>query len=128
MLIHSESASFSLPFLQAKAFPRLQIPFPEDTIRVQGLNDLFHKTMFAADGKTTDPAKVSLQYVRLAFADGLTTAEATNGLSVALATSPHCADGNLELLLHEKAVRILSSIVNSSDELLWGFPASMRYS
>lgn len=120
MLIHSESASFSLPFLQAKAFPRLQIPFPEDTIRVQGLNDLFHKTMFAADGKTTDPAKVSLQYVRLAFADGLTTAEATNGLSVALATSPHCADGNLELLLHEKAVRILSSIVNSSDELFVG--------
>ena len=120
VLIHSESASFSLPFLQAKAFPRLQIPFPEDTIRVQGLNDLFHKTMFAADGKITDPAKVSLQYVRLAFADGLTTAEATNGLSVALATSPHCADGNLELLLHEKAVRILSSIVNSSDELFVG--------
>lgn len=120
VLIQSESASFSLPFLQAKAFPRLQIPFPEDTIRVQGLNDLFYKTMFAADGKTTDPAKVSLQYVRLAFADGLTTAEATNGLSVALATSPHCADGNLELLLHEKAVRILSSIVNSSDELFVG--------
>lgn len=58
--------------------------------------------------------------MRLAFADGLTTAEATNGLSVALATSPHCADGNLELFLHEKAVRILSSIVNSSDELFVG--------
>lgn len=120
VLICSGSASFSLPFLEVKAFPRLQIPFPEDTIQVQGINDLFHKTMFAADGKTTDSAKVSLQFVRLAFADGLTTAEAINSTYAAISTSPHCADGNLELFLHEKAVRILASIVGPSDELFVG--------
>lgn len=120
VLIGSGNATFSLPFLEAKAFPRLQIPFPEDTIRVQGLNDLFRKTVFAADGETTDPAKGSLQYVRLAFADGMTTAEATNSTYAAISISPHCADGNLELFLHEKAVRILASIVNPSDELFVG--------
>lgn len=120
VLIRSGNASFSLPFLEAKAFPRLQIPFPEDTIRVQGLNDLFRKTVFAADGKTTESDKVSLQYVRLAFADGLTTAEATNSTYAAISTSPHCADGNLELFLHEKAVRILASIVAPSEELFVG--------
>ena len=120
VLIGSGNASFSLPFLEAKAFPRLQIPFPEDTIRVQGLNELFRKTVFAADGQTTDLDKISLQYVRLAFADGLTTAEATNSTYAAISTSPHCADGNLELFLHEKAVRILASIVAPSEELFVG--------
>ena len=120
VLIRSGNAAFSLPFLEEKVFPRLQIPFPEDTIRVQGLNDLFRKTVFAADGKTTESDKVSLQYVRLAFADGLTTAEATNSTYAAISTSPHCADGNLELFLHEKAVRILASIVAPTEELFVG--------
>ena len=120
VLIRSGTAAFSLPFLEEKVFPRLQTPFPEDTIRVQGLNDLFRKTVFAADGKTTESDKVSLQYVRLAFADGLTTAEATNSTYAAISTSPHCADGNLELFLHEKAVRILASIVAPTEELFVG--------
>ena len=58
--------------------------------------------------------------MRLAFADGLTTAEATNSTYAAISTSSHCADGNLELFLHEKAVRILASIVAPSDELFVG--------
>lgn len=118
--IHSESAWYSLPFLTAKAFPKLQIPFPEDMIRVQGLKNLLQKTVFAADTQTTDPNKASLQYVRLCLADSTTTAEATNGLCAAIATASHCADGKLELFLHKKAVQVLSAVMDSSDEFFVG--------
>ena len=118
--IQSDRACYTVPFLEATAFPKLRIPFPEDTIQIKGINSLIKRTVFSTDGNITDYTKVSFSYVKLSFEGGVTRAEATDGSCMAVASSPHCADGNLEMILHEKALHILSSIVKADEELYVG--------
>ena len=118
--LHSGSCCYTISYLEAKAFPKLQIPFPEDTIQITGINSLIKRTIFAADEKVTDPQKAALSYVKLSFQNGMTTAEATDGSCMAVAASPHCADGELEITLHEKALNILNSTVKPDDVLYAG--------
>lgn len=118
--IQSSRACYTVPFFEASAFPKLRIPFPEDTIQIKGINSLIKRTVFATDGTITDYAKASFSYVKLSFEDGVTRAEATYGSCMAVVSSPHCADGNLEMILHEKALHILSGIVRADEELYVG--------
>ena len=120
MSLRSGTARYTVPYLEAKAFPKLKIPFPEDTIQIKGINSLIKRTVFAANGNITDYAKASFSYVKLNFDGGVTRAEATDGSCIAVAYSPHCADGHLEIILHEKALCILSSIVKADEELYAG--------
>ena len=108
---------YGVPYLDSKHFPRMQIPFPEDFISVKGINSIIKRTIFATDPKVEDASRHSLQFIKLSFTDGQTTAEATNGQIAALAQTPHGSDGKLELILHEKALGILASIVSPNDEL-----------
>ena len=64
--------------------------------------------------------KHKYKIVKLAFANGNTHAEATDGMCVAVSDSPHCGNGNLELILHKKALQMLSSIVKPDEELYVG--------
>lgn len=118
--ISSESCKYTVPYLQAKAFPKLQIPFPEDTIQIKGINSLIKRTVFATDGTVTDHTKATFSHVKLSFEGGITKAQATDGSCMAVTVSPHCADGNLEMILHEKALHILASIVKPDEELYVG--------
>ncbi len=111
---------YGVPFLDSKKFPRMQIPFPEDFICVKGINSIIKRTIFATDPKVQEIHKHSLQFVKLSFANGQTTAEATNGQIAALSQTPHGSDGKLDLILHEKALSILASIVSPNDELYVG--------
>jgi len=111
---------YGVPFLESKKFPRMQIPFPEDFICVKGINSIIKRTIFATDPKVQEIHKHSLQFVKLSFANGQTTAEATNGQIAALSQTPHGSDGKLDLILHEKAISILASIVSPNDELYVG--------
>ena len=98
----------------------MQIPFPEDFICVKGINSIIKRTIFATDPKVQEIHKHSLQFVKLSFANGQTTAEATNGQIAALSQTPHGSDGKLDLILHEKALSILAAIVSPNDELYVG--------
>ncbi len=118
--IRSGFARYTVPFLEAKAFPKLRIPFPEDTIQIKGINSLIKRTVFATDGNITDYSKASFSYVKLSFEGGVTQAEATDGKCMAVISSPHCADGCLEMILHEKALHILCGIVKADEELYVG--------
>ena len=64
--------------------------------------------------------KHKYKIVKLAFANGNTHAEATDGMCAAVSDSPHCGNGNLELILHKKALQMLSSIVKPDEELYVG--------
>lgn len=118
--IKGGTCQYSIPFLDANQFPRIQIPFPDDFICVKGINSIIKRTVFATDPKATELHKHSLQFVKLSFADGHTTAEATNGQIAALVQTPHGSDGKMDLILHEKALGILTSIVSPNDELYVG--------
>lgn len=119
--ISSGNACYTIPYLVATAFPKLQIPFPGNTICVNGINGLIRRTVFAAaDNNTVDQTKIPMQYIKLSFNDGNTKAEATNGSCGAVSLSPHCADGQLEMILHQKALQVLNSIIKPDDEMFVG--------
>lgn len=111
---------YNLPYLPSKGFPKVQMPFPEDTISVKGINSLIRQTVFATEKNTSSPDQLALQHVKLSFSNGITKAEATDGKLMAISKSPHCADGNLELVLHESALSIIGSIVKPDEELYVG--------
>lgn len=111
---------YNLSYLSSKGFPKVQTPFPEDTISVKGINSLIRQTVFATEKNTSSPDQLALQHVKLSFSNGITKAEATDGKLMAISKSPHCADGNLELTLHETALAILGSIVKPDEELYVG--------
>lgn len=118
--VKSGTCIYTVPFLEAKSFPKMQLPFPDDFICIKGLNSLIKRTVFAAEGKTDNQSRVAMQFVKLTFANGNTRAEATDGNCIAVSDSPHCADGNLELILHEKALNTLSLITNPTDDMYVG--------
>lgn len=135
--INSGNAHYMIQTLDPKGFPSITIPFPEDTIRIKGLNSLIRHTVFAAavpnDSSYGNPL---MQCVKIAFSGGSTKASATDGTRMALAESPHCADGELEMIIHQTALNILCSIVKPDEELYTGianncavlFNADMIYS
>lgn len=114
------TCQYAVPYLNSEKFPRVQIPFPDDFICIKGVNSIIKRTVFATDSKVQDLQKISLQYVKLSFADGTTTAEATNGKIAAMVQSPHVSNGKLDIILHEKALGILASVVSPDDELYVG--------
>lgn len=114
------STVYDVPYIDAASFPKFSIKYPENTIRIQGINSLIKRTVFAAEGKTDDKNRVKMQFVKLTFKGGNSYAEATNGNCTAISASPHCADGNLSLIVHEKALQILSKIVSPDDEIYVG--------
>lgn len=118
--LSSGQCRYSVPFLDAKNFPKAQIPFPEDFICIRGINSIIRRTIIATEVKSQEAHRQSLQFVKLSFADGQTTAEATNGQIAALAQTPHGSDGKLDLILHEAALGTLASVVSPDEELFVG--------
>lgn len=118
--ISSGNAVYTMAYLKAKGFPKMQIPFPEDTIQIKGINSLIKRTAFVADGDITDHTKATFSYVKLSFEDGITKAQAAESSCMAVTVSPHSADGKLEMILHEKALQALESIVKPDEELYVG--------
>lgn len=118
--LSSGQCRYSVPFLDSKNFPKAQIPFPEDFICIRGINSIIRRTIIATEAKSQEAHRQSLQFVKLSFADGQTTAEATNGQIAALAQTPHGSDGKLDLILHEAALGTLASVVSPDEELYVG--------
>ncbi len=118
--IKSGQSQYNIPFFDSNKFPKMTIPFPEDFICIKNINSLIKKTTFATEDNVTDISKKSLEFVKLSFADGKTYAEATNGKIAALSQSPHTSDGNLNIILHESALNILTNIVTADEELYVG--------
>ena len=46
---------------------------------------------------------------------------------MAVTASPHCADGDLDMILHEKALTVLDSIVKPDEELYVGIVGQVAF-
>jgi len=73
--LSSGEAEYFLPLIQAEKFPRPEIPFPQNTVKVTGLNRLIRRTSFAAGN---EKQALSLQGIQLSLAAETTTATATD--------------------------------------------------
>ncbi len=113
-------AEYQMPLLDAKSFIKTNMAFPTESIRIQNINSLIQNTVFIANDDSTESSNHTRQYVKLSFAGGGTKAEATDGKCVAIASNPHCADGSLELIIHEKPLKILASLLKADDEVYVG--------
>ena len=117
--VSSGNCRYTIPIKDPQAFPVMQIPFPEDTICVQGINGLIRRTAFAAERKA-DMDRKGLEFIRLSFDGTDTRAQATNGQLGAVSNSPQCSDGKLAVTLHYKALQTLAAIVSPEEELFVG--------
>lgn len=109
---------YDVPFIDANEYPKADMPFPQDMICVQGINSLINRTAFAAGTNISEAGHKVLEFVKIKFNGSGATAEATNGIYIAISDAAHCSDGQLELLIHQKAIKMLSEII-SADETLY---------
>lgn len=119
--IKSGATNYTVPFLESGKYPKMQIPFPDDFICIKGLNSIIRRTIFATDtSKDASLEKRSLQFIKLSFDNGQTCAQATNGNIAAVSQLPFGSDGKLELILHQKALDTLSSVISPEEEVYVG--------
>ncbi len=118
--IHGGTTLYTLSFMDPKGFPKIKAPFPSETVHIQGIHSLIKQTVFAAEKQTTDPNRQALQFVKLTFQRNRTLAEATNGTCIAVASDTACADGDIELILHEKALQTLTSTIKANEDMYVG--------
>lgn len=117
MEITSENASYSIPALPAKSFPRMEIPFPEDTVAVTGIPAMARRTVFAASDNEAQPL---MRCVNLIFtSDGL-KAVGCDGSRLAAARGESKSEGAVSMLIPSSSLGKLAHLIGNKDELYVG--------
>ena len=87
---------------------------------VSGINTLIKKTAFAAENKPVDSKRKILQFVNVKINDSTTEAAATDGSFIAVSNASLGSGGNLDLVIHEKAIKTLSEVVSADETIFVG--------
>ena len=119
--VNSGNAIYTIHGLKPECFPKPEIPFPEDTIKITGLPALLNSTMFATADENSN--RTEFQGVKISFGKDCTTATATDISRLAFAEAEHCADGSLDVLIHKRSLNVLRNIIKRTDELYVGVAA-----
>jgi len=98
-------------------FPKVQIPFPEDTVRVSGIPSMARRTMFAT---VEDKDKPLLKCVNLMFTREGLRAAGCNGGSLVTAKGDDKSTGNASFLLPAPSLEKLSLLCADEDEFQVG--------
>ena len=118
--IMSGRTLYTVPYMEGSKFPKVPTPYPKDMVCVQGLTNLIRNTAFAAESKQVDSTKKILQFVNLRFNGSVAQATATDGSFIAVSNTPLGSGGNLNLLVHEKAIKSLSEIISADETVFVG--------
>lgn len=106
------TAFFRISVLPTNKYPMPELPFPEDSVAVQGINSLYRRTAFAA---ATGNEKPVFTCIKLTLtSDGL-RACACNGLCMAEARGDESCKGKVELLIPAASLGLLASMSQDSD-------------
>lgn len=115
--LRSGDAGYTVPIWSRSSFPKPEIPFPEDTVKVSGIPNMAKRTIFAVSGDSTKPM---LRCVNLMFTqNGLRTA-GSDGTCVVTAKGDEKSTGNINLLIPATSLEKLARIVRDEDELRVG--------
>ena len=118
--IKAGNAIYTVPFKDASEFPAVPTPYPQNMVCIEGINSLIKRTAFAAEDKQVDSKQKILQFVNLRFNGTTAEASATDGSFIAVSNALSGGGGNLNLLIHEKAIKSLSDIVSADETLFVG--------
>lgn len=117
--LRSGDAEYAISVFERGSYPRPQLPFPEDTVKVSGIPNLARRTVFAAstDSKANRPL---LKCVNLTFTkDGLRAA-GSDGTCIVTANGDSKSAGNASLLLPALSLDKLARMCGDEDEFRVG--------
>ncbi|BCI61013.1 DNA polymerase III subunit beta [Solibaculum mannosilyticum] len=115
--ISSGSATYTVVSMSPDAFPKFDVPFPEETVSITGIHNLLRRVLYAASCQDNQP---TLQGISIDLQKESSRASAADGYRMAAGYSPHCSDGELHVVLHNKAVQTLLRIAPKNDPLYVG--------
>lgn len=110
-------AEYLIPIWERSSYPKLEKPFPEDTVRLSGVPGMAKRTVFAA---AQDDNKPLLKCVNLKFTrDGLRAAVG-NGNCVVSAKGDKKSTGDVSLLIPAHSLEKLAQLCGDKDEFRVG--------
>lgn len=98
-------------------FPKMQIPFPEDTVTVRGIPSIARRTMFATEDSKDKPL---LKCVNFMFTQEGLKGTGCNGRSMVTARGDDKSTGNISLLVPAAALEKLAELCTDQDEFKVG--------
>ena len=111
--IMAGSAVYTVDVWSGSSYPRMDIPFPEDTVPVTGIPAMARRTVFAAAQASEKPL---LKCVNLRFTkDGL-KAVGSDGACVVSARGDDKSKGNINFLIPAVSFSTLAGMVDDKDE------------
>ena len=108
---------YGIGTLDSTKYPRLTIPFPEDTVPVTGLPALARRTVFAVS-ETDD--KPLMKCVHLIFSKEELRAVGSDGFRIAAAKGESKAAASVDMLVPAASLQKLTRLVENKDELRVG--------
>lgn len=115
--LSSGDAEYLVPVWERASYPKLEIPFPEDTVKVGGIPGMARRTVFAA---AEDDSKPLMKCVNLKFTkDGL-QAVVGNGCCIVTAKGDEKSTGDISLLVPARSLEKLARLCSDKDEFRVG--------
>lgn len=115
--LSSGDAEYLVPVWERASYPKLEIPFPEDTVKVSGIPGMARRTVFAA---AKDDNKPLMKCVNLKFTkDGL-RAVVGNESCIVTAKGDESSTGDISLLVPALSLEKLARLCSDKDEFRVG--------
>lgn len=115
--IKAENCFYEMSVLDGKIYPRPEMPFPDDMVKITGIKQLYSKTTSTvADVKDTDV----MSGIHIKISEKGLKAMSCNGYSIAVTNKEMECGGKMEFTLPKAALFHLASAVGNDDELRVG--------
>ncbi len=115
--IQSENAGYEVDVWEKGAFPKPDLPFPEDTVKLSGIPTMAQRTVFAT---AQDNSKPMLKCVNLMFTNVGLKAAGSNGNCIVTAKGDDQSRGDISLLIPATSLGKLAHMCTDEDEFRVG--------
>ena len=115
--VSGKSTLYTIPVLDERNYPRMEIPFPSDTVPVTGIPALAKRTVFAVSEEDSKP---QMRCVHLIFSNDGLKAAGSDGYRIALAKGDDKSTGSTSLLIPAASLEKLAQLVTNKDQLRVG--------
>lgn len=117
VVISCGSACYKVSVLSPRDYPRMEIPFPEDTVAVSGIPAMARRTVFAVAEETDKPL---MKCVNLIFSSDGLHAVGSDGFRVVNAKGESKSAGSISMLMPAESLDKLAQLLTNKDELAVG--------
>jgi len=108
---------YDIAIWERGSFPKLEVPFPEDTVKLSGIPSMARHTMFAT---AEDKDKPLMRCVNLMFTQKGLKGAGYNGRCMVTAQGDDKSTGNINLLVPANSLEKLAALCKDEDEFYVG--------